>query len=342
MPGIIDKRPKAAVALLAAAMCAFTAAPAGAAAGSILYLKHGKLRTASPNGKAKHKVPHKGRFLNPSQADNGTIVAQRGINLYRLNRRGKPLNKPITTAFRTNPLTPDFNGPLWPEVSPNGKKIAYTYSFTAARYDPGCDCTINSPSLNTSYTSAKRFVEDPVGAFGNARMYNRASWIDNSHVLMTTTELFDFAGNVLDTVAVDTLGGGSDSYQRWFSQCNPCDSLQTLQLQPLDNGEMTRQRDKLVFVSGPLGSHEPGSSLAIYRMNGAPPALPPDPCTITGATGKFDNPTWSPDGKSLAWADSRGIWVGQLTNIVDGGTCEVSRRLVIPGGTQPDWGPARP
>src|SRR5688500_7323164 len=80
-------------------------------AGSILYVKGGKLWVASPNGRVKRRVPHAGRFHNPSQADSGIVVAQRGINLYRMNRRGRLLNRPITTAFRTNPLLPAFNGP---------------------------------------------------------------------------------------------------------------------------------------------------------------------------------------------------------------------------------------
>lgn len=124
-----------------AGLLALAAAPAAeAASGSILYKKAGALWVTSPDGKKRKKIPRSGRLENPSQDNRGTIVAQRGINLYRLNRRGKRLNKPITTAFRTNPILPDFKGPFWPEVSPDGKKIAYTYSLTAQHYDPGCSC----------------------------------------------------------------------------------------------------------------------------------------------------------------------------------------------------------
>src|SRR4051812_45960556 len=66
-----------------------------------------------------------------------------------------------------------------------------------------------------------------------------------------------------------------------------------------------------------------------------------DFCRITGATGKFTSPTWSPDGKSLAWADRRGIWKGTLGSPA-GASCEITRKLVIKHGTAPDWGPARP
>ena len=45
------------------------------------------------------------------------------------------------------------------------------------------------------------------------RFYSRASWIDNRSVVGTTPNLYDYAGNVLNTVAVDPLGGGADSYR---------------------------------------------------------------------------------------------------------------------------------
>jgi hypothetical protein len=338
--GVTRKIPVA-VAVAVAALAGGISAEVARAAGSILYVKGGKLSVANPDSGARKRVPHAGRFDNPSQADNGTIAAQRGINLYRLNRRGRQLNKPITTAFRTSPILPAFKGPFWPEISPDGQRIAYTYSFTAAHYDPACLCTRVSPSLNTTYTWANRFTDRPERVFGLARMYGRASWIDNRSVVMATVSLFDFAGNVLDSLAVDPVGGAQDSYTRWFSECDPCDSLATLRLYRVEEPELTRQRDKLAVVSGDLGGGPDGTRMLIYRVGGLPPALPPSPCHVTGANGRFSSPTWSPDGRSLAWADARGIWVGRLGSI-GGATCELTRRLVVPGGSQPDWGPTRP
>jgi hypothetical protein len=113
-----------------------------------------------------------------------------------------------------------------------------------------------------------------------------------------------------------------------------CDSVQTLQLYRFDEAEMTRQKDNLVVVSG----------RQIHRMAGLPPKIPPTFCQVSATSGKLSSPTWSPDGRSLAWADARGIWVGRVGDVFgpDGPTCELTKRLVIPGGSKPDWGPARP
>jgi WD40-like Beta Propeller Repeat len=323
---------------------ASSAAPAGGQ-GSILYLEGGRLWVASPDGRMKRSVRHTGRFESASQSDNGTIVAQRGVELHRLNRTGKPLTRPFTTAFRTSRLLPNVHGPFSPEISPDGKRVAYTYSFVASHFDPACMCQRTSPSMNTAYTWADRLTEAPEKVFGLVRFHSDASWIDNRTTLSATQHLYDYAGNVMDALGIDAIGGGPDSYRDWFSGCMAgCDSVQTLQLYRFAEPEMTRQLDKLVVVSGRLNGPADGSRMQIHRLTARPPAIPQAFCQISATSGKLTSPTWSPDGNSLAWADARGIWVGVVGNAYgpDGPACELRKQLLIPGGSKPDWGPARP
>jgi WD40-like Beta Propeller Repeat len=329
----------AAGALMAAVALLAVPAAHAALSGTILYRKSGQLWIATPDGKQKRAIPKSRGLESPSQDDRGNIVAQRGVNLYRLDRRGRLLNKPFTTPFRTNPVVAAFNGPFSPEVSPDGKTIAYTYSYTDSVFDPACNCVVTQPSFNTSYTSSRVPTNSPNGGVGLARMYSRASWIDSRRVRFTTEHLYNFAGTVLDQVAIDTLGGGEDSYERWFSECVNCTDIQTLQLYPLDEGEMTRRHDKLVFVSGPLGTKTTGATLLVYALGpGMPPGIPQHFCTVSGPNGKFSSPSWSPDGSMLVWADARGIWVGSVGDL-SGSECQITRKLAIPGGASPDWGP---
>ncbi len=329
----------AAAVIAVLAVGTLSAAVAEAATGSILYRKSGKLWVSGPDGKRARAIPRSQALDNPSQDDKGTIVAQRGFKLHRINRGGRALNKPFTPAFSTHPAAPAFKGPLWPQVSPDGKTIAYTYSFTASRFDPACNCYLTTPSLNNAFTSSHR-ASTSASSLGVSDMYSKASWIDSASVMMTTETLYDWGGNVLTTVAIDRLGGGKNSYQPWFAECTGCESIETLQLYPLDDGEMTRRRDRLVFVSGQLGNRQTGSQLLLYELGpGMPPAVPQRFCRYTGASGSFSSPSWSPDGRQLAWADAKGIWLADVADL-SGDVCDIRKRLAIPRASSPDWGPA--
>jgi hypothetical protein len=81
-------------------------------------------------------------------------------------------------------------------------------------------------------------------------------------------------------------------------------------------------------------SEGPGNMIALYGVHLL--GLPKMECPLTGATGgEFGILSWSPDERSLAWAEGNGIWTGAI-----GHDCSGSPHLTIAGAREPDWGPA--
>ena len=76
-------------------------------------------------------------------------------------------------------------------------------------------------------------------------------------------------------------------------------------------------------------------------MNGPAPNTPTSQCSVNLlAVEGGARPRLSPDGSMVAWATPEGVMVSP-TPMQTGGTetiCQLSPKLVGPGGTQPDWG----
>ena len=102
---------------------------------------------------------------------------------------------------------------------------------------------------------------------------------------------------------------------------------------------MVRQHDKLAAIRGPnLKNDWRGTAIQIYSVTNLR-QTPNAVCSIKAQHGALGKVTWSPDGTTLAWSDSNGIWVSPVqTSALN---CGLTPRLVIRGGSNPDWGPAR-
>src|SRR5688500_9642965 len=65
--------------------------PAAASADSIVYTKDHDVWLARPDGSGARQLTRDGAYQSPTQANDGTILAQRGTRFIRLDRAGRTL-----------------------------------------------------------------------------------------------------------------------------------------------------------------------------------------------------------------------------------------------------------
>ena len=128
--GVLQKSRRARFTALACAVFAFagTVVATAAQASSIVYIKAYNVWLANPDGSGQYQVTTDGTssdpYLYPTQANDGTIMAQRGTGvsstLYRMNQNGTLQAPGFGTA------TPG-SGSLEPVITPDGTKVAYYF-----------------------------------------------------------------------------------------------------------------------------------------------------------------------------------------------------------------------
>jgi WD40-like Beta Propeller Repeat len=322
-----------------------TGAGVSAQTGSIVFEKRsdGNIWLARPDGSHQRRVTRNGTsadpYEHPTQADNGTIVAARGFKLgtsfYRLSPNGRLLNRPreMSDGFANE-------GPIHlltfsPAVSPDGKRIA--------SYHIAVQGVFNGRTRLDELHHVAQAIEYRNAGSGKVT-YRRfltgveiqsPSWIDNRRTLV-------FAPNRtypgLAQVFVDTPGG---KLQGWFWDPPPAGGS-SFDMKFLDQGELTRAGDKLAVIRGPNTVKDwRQTTIQIYSVKGlgtAPTALCAIRATGPGPFATFADPTWSPDGTTLAWSARGGIWSSKVLPNQEG--CRLSPKLIIRGGSAPDWGPA--
>lgn len=333
--------PSRLLALVTAVFALLVAAPA-AFADSIAYIKGGDVWLSTGDGSRQHRVTTTGRYADVSQADDGTMIALTGVRLHRLDRQGTVLADFDTPVSDTRPApAKTFYGPFDPAISPDGTKVAYTFHYMTQSQNPGCfppTCFVGINEGGTGYSWADRQTgwDDP--ALGKHTGWRNPVWIDEDTTMLSDPTHMPNYDVILDTISD---GDSGNLVHGWFSDTaegNPHTS----------GGDITRDRAKMAFATG-----ENDSTLTVYavpqfpttfRDGDAPVSARPNICyRYSGPVGKYSTPTFSPDGGRLAWAEDDGIKIVSVPSFAGGCTLDgatPSAPLVIPGGSQPDWGPA--
>jgi hypothetical protein len=319
------------LALTAVAALAAVAPPA--AADSIAYVKDGDVWLATPDGGRQYRVTASGGYSDVSQADDGTLIGLHGVRLHRLDRGGNLLADFDTPVSDTRPEGHRvFYGPYDPALSPDGRRLAYTYYYVGKGTAPGClppNCMTTVTEGGTGYSHADRQTAWDEPGLGRHSGWRNPSWIDDATTMISDPTHLPNPDVLLDPVG-DGRPGDDGFTLDWFSDTGTTH---------LGAGEMDRARTKLAFQAG-----DDDASVRIYRLTGPYPALPQACYSYDGITGGVRSaPSWAPDGRRLAWAHADGIRVVDVPDLAGGCTqvgASPEGRLIVAGATQPDWGPA--
>ena len=305
--------------------------------GSIAFVKGNNVWVTTPNGAVQHRITRDGTarspYRSPSVARNGLIVAVRNVPyLVRNKPHWRGTLARFTYAGRAvgRPFAPPQQGAgdqgvlmalgiLDAQVSPDGRRIAYTTAYRCA--DPP------SSGQPCYYTNVVNANGTGPALTGDTSFHGGAHWLGNRRLAL----------HYLFYIAYYDLG--TPAPVLWFG--NDGDDSLAYESQPTLGG------NKLAVVYK-LGGVE---WIRLYTSTG-PPARPDFRCDITDATGEPDDPTFTgdptlaPDGSALAWEvvnptsdpPDEGIWTSPVGDLRIDPCHRVAPRLTVLRGSDPAWG----
>ena len=291
------------------------------------------LRAAS-----QYQLTFDGGYSSPSQADDGTIVALRARQLVRMDRSGHQLNAPIDAIGTSGG---NFYGTYEPRVSPDGTRIAYWFGQYSSYYSYGCSCYLFHLESKTAWTYTARFT-DPSTESENHLGIEQPEWLTNDRLLA------GYPGFWMSgwTFKIGTGTGYSDKAAQWWYQfkddqgynyypTDPALSPDGRKLALANGGDPTAKSQLLLAsVPGPAWVGEP--PYANDYLGNSAVEQPQVQCAQD--KGLVVNPTWSQDSGSVAYGSADGIHVVGVP--ADWSCAGLADRLLAPGGSEPDWGPA--
>jgi hypothetical protein len=288
-------------------------------------------------------VTSTGGYSDVSQADDGTMIALNGVRLHKLARDGKVLADFDTPVSDTRPApAKTFYGPYDPAISPDGSKVAYTYYYMTQSqsntcFPPQCVVAINEGGTGYSWSDRQTGWDEP--GLGYHSGWRFPSWVDNDMTMLSNPTHLPNDDVILDRIS-DGGNGHGNMVMNWFSDLVNDNKA-------VSGGDISRDKTKLAFQTG-----ENNATLTVYSVPTFPTVwkdaetdAKPYICYRykDAPGGQFGIPTLSPDGNGVAWAAGDGIHVATIPSFAGGCTIDgatANPPLVIPGGSQPDWGPA--
>jgi hypothetical protein len=286
--------------------CLIAAAPASAAR-ELTFIRGGNVYIANADGSSQKRITRGGGFQSPSMADDGTVVALRrrrdGNKVVRIRQSGRLIGRPAALAGGGSDM----------HVSPNGRTVAYEDS----RRTTLCtfSCPVRTFLMYERSNGSSRGVDRSPGVFSDP------SWPSNRTVIMT-------AG--VDVYA-DPAGRGG----RY-----PLNAV--IGGQVVSDAEASRDLRWLMWVGSKFygdGAFGRNGVLALLSMRGLRGSKSLA-CSIKGVPGGFRDPTFSSDGRYVAWADNGGIRRMTLSQFR---SCSFNGlpRVVVRRASQPDFGLSR-
>ena len=147
-------------------------------------LRQGRQRLAlDPRRRRQYQVTYTGGYTDVSQADDGTLIALKGVRLHQLDRDGNVLADFDTPVSDTRPAgSRVFYGPFDPAISPDGTKVAYTYYYMTQSQNPNCFPPDASRTINeggTGYSHADRQTGWDEPGLGHHSGWRYPAWADD-------------------------------------------------------------------------------------------------------------------------------------------------------------------
>ena len=313
---------------VASVVVALLALAGTAQASSIVFIKDHNVWLASPDGSGQRQLTTDGTsalaYESPSQADDGTILVGRGLRFVKLDREGRQVGEPLPSILVGKPANAYAVGPFGVKISPDGTKLAYWIGTWSTWFDHGTSTTWTDPKEAVIWQDAVTGAQ-----LGFTMFYTDPAWLaDSSHALLN-----DEHNGLAPQVVAAAIGANHNNLQGVLRDGDarpPGEAYSTYIADP----ELSPAGDRLVALRGQ--NHE---TLRFYDTRGATPVI--SPCGLSQPVGgSAASPTWAPDGAALAWAEGDGIWTTPVGPLDSADCSWAAPRLTIPGGSQPDWGPA--